>query len=65
MSSAQWLPFCLGLRGLSARAYSGDHLTKLKFRQISFALNIFLSFQIVLKFCAEHDSTTAVLCAKW
>ena len=32
--------------------------------KISFAHNLFLSYEIILKFCTEHESDTAVLCAK-
>ena len=38
---------------------------KLKFREISFAHNSCFSWPITLKFCTEHDSITAVLCAKF
>ena len=49
--------------------YAFVHLSKthLKFksREISFDQNIHFSCQIVLKFCTEHGSYTAVLCAKF
>ena len=32
---------------------------------ISFAHNLFLSHPIILKFCTEHGSDTAMLCAKF
>ena len=38
---------------------------KLKSREISLAVNLFLSCQIILKFCTEHGNDTAVLCAKF
>ena len=38
---------------------------KLKSREILFAHNSLLSWQIVLKFCTEHGSNTAVLCANF
>ena len=41
---------------------SKTHL-KLKSREISFVHNIRFSCPIVLKFCTEHGSITAVLCA--
>ena len=37
---------------------------KPKSREISFVHNLFLSYPIILKFYIEHDSITAVLCAK-
>ena len=40
-------------------------LTKLKFRKMSFIHNICYCYLIVLKFCTEHGSITAVLCAKF
>ena len=40
-------------------------LTKLKFRKMSLIHNICYSCLIVLKFCTEHGSITAVLCAKF
>ena len=39
-------------------------LLKLKILQILFAHNSCLNCQIILKFCTEHGSITAVLCAK-
>ena len=36
----------------------------LKLYEISFVHNIHFSCPIILKFCTEHDSVTAVLCAK-
>ena len=39
--------------------------THLKFRETSFAHNLFISNPIVLKFCTEHDSDAVVLCAKF
>ena len=36
---------------------------KLKSREVSFAHNLFRKWPIVLKFCTEHGSDTAVLCA--
>ena len=38
---------------------------KPKSREISFANILFISYPIVLKFCTEHGSDTAVLCAKF
>ena len=36
-----------------------------KSREISFTHNLILSYQIILKFCTEHGSDTAVFCAKF
>ena len=36
-----------------------------KSREISYDHNLFLSYSFVLKFCREHGSITAVLCAKF
>ena len=33
-------------------------------REIWFGQNLFLDDQVILKFCAEHDSIIAVLCTK-
>ena len=38
---------------------------KLKYRNISFAHNLFLSSSTVVKMFTEHDSVTAMLCAKF
>ena len=38
---------------------------KLKSHEFSFYHNLSFSCQIILKFCSEHGSTTAVLCAKF
>ena len=38
---------------------------QLKSYEIAFAYNLLLSCQMVLKFCTEHGSITAVLCAKF
>ena len=38
---------------------------KLKFREILIARNILLRCQMVVKFCTEHGSITAVLCANF
>ena len=38
---------------------------QLKSREIALAHNLFPSCQIVLKFCTEHGSITAVLCANF
>ena len=38
---------------------------KLRSREISFAHNSLRNCQIVLKYCTEHGSITAVLCAKF
>ena len=43
---------------------SGAHF-KPKSCEISFARNLFLGYSIILKFCTEHGSDTAVLCAKF
>ena len=43
---------------------SKTHL-KLRSHEISFVHNLSLSYQITLKFCTEHVSITAVLCAKF
>ena len=37
----------------------------LKSHEILFAHNLFISYLIALKFCTEHGSDTAVLCAKF
>ena len=51
------------LWGLLSYRASETHL-KLKSHEISFIHNIHISYQIVLQFCTEHGSITAVLCAK-
>ena len=38
---------------------------ELKYHEISFGHNLLLSCQIILKFCTEHGSITAVLCANF
>ena len=38
---------------------------KLDSREVSFTRNLFCNYPIVLKFCIEHGSDTAVLCAKF
>ena len=38
---------------------------KLKFREISFTNKVLRSCQIISKFCTEHGSVIAVLCAKF
>ena len=38
---------------------------KLKSRQISFVHNLHLSCPIISKFCTEHSSVTAMLCANF
>ena len=38
---------------------------QLKLYEIAFVHNLLLSCQMVLKFCTEHGSITAVLCAKF
>ena len=45
--------------------YPSEIHLKLKFHEISFAHNSCFSSPIALKFCTEHDSVTAVLCAKF
>ena len=45
--------------------YRSETHLKLKSREISFVHNLLLSKSIVLKFCTEHDSEAAVLCAKF
>ena len=36
-----------------------------KSREVSFAHNLSLNYPLVLKFCTEHGSRTAVLCSKF
>ena len=45
--------------------YPSEKHLKLKSRKISFVHNSHIEFPIILKFCTEHGSTTAVLCAKF
>ena len=52
----------LGCRNIK---YASETNLALKSHEISFAHNLFLSCQIVLKLCTEHGSDTAVLCAKY
>ena len=40
-------------------------IPKLKSREVSFLLSFLRNCRIVLKFCTEHGSITAVLCAKF
>ena len=51
--------------GLCDVGYPSETQHKPKSRQISFAHKLFLNYPIVLKFCTEHGSDTAVLCAKF
>ena len=45
--------------------YQSETHPKLKSREISFVHNVRFSCPIFLKFCTEHGSITAVLCAKF
>ena len=45
--------------------YPSETHLKLKSRKISFVHNIHLNNPIVLNFCTEHGSITAMLCAKF
>ena len=45
--------------------YPSEIHLKLKPREISFAHNSCFSWPIALKFCTDHDSITAVLCAQF
>ena len=45
--------------------YPSETYLKLKSHEISFAHNLFISNPIVLKFCTEHGSDTAMLSAKF
>ena len=45
--------------------YPSEIHLKLKSREISFAHNPCFSWPITLKFCTEHGSITAMLCAKF
>ena len=56
----QWMPGVL----CNTRYPSETHL-KSKYREISFAYSLFMSYPIVLKFCSYHDSEAAVLCANF
>ena len=51
-------------RLLHYRKSVGKTHLQLKFRIISFVNDLLLSQQIVLKFCIEHGSITAMLCVK-
>ena len=44
--------------------YPSETHLKLKSRKVSFAHILFLSHQIIFKFCTEHDRDTAVLCVQ-
>ena len=46
------------------KGYPSETQLKLKSREIAFLHNISFSCPIVLKFCTEHGSDTAMLCAK-
>ena len=50
--------------GLCNTEYPPETLLKLKFREIAFVHNTRYNCSIVLQFCTEHDSITAVFCAK-
>ena len=52
-------------RGWYNIAYPFETYLKPKPREISFGHNLLLSCTVVLKFCTEHGSVTAVLCAKY
>ena len=64
---------CRSLRGLEENPpglvviqhIPTKHILHFKFRPISSVHNIYLVCSIILKFCTEHDSITAVLCAKF
>ena len=43
--------------------YPSTHC-KVKSHGISYAHNLFLNHQVILNFCTEHGSDTAMLCAK-
>ena len=45
--------------------YPSETHLKLKSHEILFIHNIHFSDQIIFKFCTEHGSNTAVLCAKF
>ena len=55
----------MGCRGLVQYRISVRNSSKLKSHEISFAHNSCFSWPIPLKFCTEHGSITAVLCAKF
>ena len=45
--------------------YPSETYLKLKFREMSFLNNSRFGYPIVVTFCTEHGSDTAVLCAKF
>ena len=61
------LGLCSRLRysGLWTYWISSRNLSKLKYHEISLFHKISFSCQIVLKFCKEHGTVIAVLCAKF
>ena len=65
-----WRKIFVLQRGLTAGAlcnigYPSEIHLKLKSREILYAHNSCLSWPIILKFCTEHGSITAVLCANF
>ena len=60
-----WCPCVKIMSGVYARWGYRLSLLNSSETQVSFAHNIHFSCQITLKFCTEHGSITAMLCAKF
>ena len=57
---------CASTQGpVSIKEIRPKSIPKLKSREVSFLLSFLRNCRIVLKFCTEHGSITAVLCAKF
>ena len=60
-----WAPTQIHPWGCCNIGYPSETHLKLKSCEIFFAHNICFIYPIILKFCTEHGSITAVLCAKF